>query len=113
MHRQGLNEFDDEIKVCYWENSRIKSNIFSRASRMIAFQLVFIRFACKKLPECIHNSVFNHTKVSPNYMQVDNKFADTRNDIAYGNEPRRSPNNNDIGAFDKSTSKELRSMHNL
>lgn len=51
-----------------------------------------IRFACKKLPEDIRYSAFNHTKVNPKYMQMSNKFADIRNGNAHGNEPRRSLN---------------------
>lgn len=49
-----------------------------------------IRFACKKLPEDIRHSVFNHTKVNPKYTQVGNRFTNMRNDIAHGNEPRQS-----------------------
>lgn len=49
-----------------------------------------IRFACKRLPEDIRHSVFNHTKVNPKYAQVGNRFTNMRNDIAHGNEPRQS-----------------------
>lgn len=48
-----------------------------------------IRFACKKLTEDIHHSAFNHTKSNPKCTQIGNKFADIRNDIAYGNKSRQ------------------------
>lgn len=41
-----------------------------------------IRFACKKLPECIYDPVLGYTKASPNYTQAGNKFAGMRNDVA-------------------------------
>lgn len=51
---------------------------------------VRIRSICKKLPECIYGSVFNHAKANLKYMQAGNKFVDMRNDIAHGNELRRN-----------------------